>query len=132
MASLLGPLALFFLITARYGAALNLWGDEAYALNVAAKSVGEILAADPFHLPTYYLLLHPIVGFLAHWPVLVGSWLGAVGGVMILTILLPNYIFYATNIRMYALLFAASMALLWTAFRLLTPGVHKRRRGCNW
>jgi uncharacterized membrane protein len=51
---------------------------------------------------------------------------------MILTILLPNYIFYATNIRMYALLFAASMALLWTAFRLLTPGVHKRRCGCNW
>jgi hypothetical protein len=33
---------------------------------------------------------------------------------------------------MYALLFAASMALLWTAFRLLTPGVHKRRRECNW
>jgi hypothetical protein len=32
--------------------------------------------------------------------------------VMILTILLPNYIFYATNIRMFALLFAASLALL--------------------
>jgi hypothetical protein len=31
---------------------------------------------------------------------------------MILTILLPNYIFHATNIRMYALLFAASLALL--------------------
>ena len=51
----------------------------------------------------------------------------ALWGVMILTILLPNYIFYATNIRMYALLFAASMALLWTAFRLLTPGVDKGR-----
>ena len=63
MAPLLGLLALFFLITARYGAALNLWGDEAYSLNVAAKSVCEILAADTFHLPTYYLLLHPIVGF---------------------------------------------------------------------
>ena len=63
MAPLLGLLALFFLISARYGAGLNPWGDEAYALNVAAKSVGEILAADPFHMPTYYLLLHPIVGF---------------------------------------------------------------------
>jgi hypothetical protein len=63
MAPLLGPLALFLLITARYGAGLNLWGDEAYSLNVAAKSVAEILAADPFHLPTYYLILHPIVGF---------------------------------------------------------------------
>jgi hypothetical protein len=150
MAPLLGLLALFFLIAARYGAALNLWGDEAYALNVAAKSVGEILAADPFHLPTYYLLLHPFVGFfpagnelplrLIHalifsiglgfcWRIarlLLGrGW--ALWGVMILTILLPNYIFYATNIRMFALLFAASMAFLWTAFRLLTPGVPKRR-----
>jgi len=150
MAPLLGLLALFFLITARYGAGLNLWGDEAYSLNVAAKSVGEILAADPFHLPTYYLLLHPVVGFfpagnelplrLIHalifsiglgfcWRIarlLLGrGW--ALLGVMMLTILLPNYIFYATNIRMYALLFAASMALLWTAFRLLTPGTDKRR-----
>jgi hypothetical protein len=150
MAPLLGLLALFFLITARYGAALNLWGDEAYSLNVAAKSVGNILAADPFHLPTYYLLLHPFVGFfpagnelplrLIHvlifsiglgfcWRIarlLLGrGW--ALWGVTILTILLSNYIFYATNIRMFALLFAASMALLWTAFRLLTPGVPKRR-----
>ena len=150
MAPLLGLLALFFLITARYGAALNLWGDEAYALNVAAKSVGEILAADPFHQPTYYLLLHPIVGFfpagsefalrLIHglifsiglgfcWRI-ARSLLGrgwALWGVMSLTILLPNYIFYATNIRMYALLFSASLAFLWTAFRLLEPGADKRR-----
>jgi hypothetical protein len=150
MAPLLLPLALFLLISARYGAALNLWGDEAYALNVATKPVGEILAADPFHLPTYYLLLHPIVGFfppgnelplrLIHalifsiglgfcWRI-ARSLLGrgrALWGVMIFTILLPNYIFYATNIRMFALLFAASMAFLWTAFRLLTPGVPKRR-----
>jgi uncharacterized membrane protein len=140
MAPLLGLLALFFLISARYGAALNLWGDEAYALNVAAKSLGEILAADPFHLPTYYLplrLIHALIfsiGLGFCWRIarlLLGrGW--ALWGVMILTILLPNYIFYATNIRMFALLFAASMALLWTAFRPLTPGVHKRRRDCNW
>jgi hypothetical protein len=80
MAPLLGLLALFFLISARYGAGLNPWGDEAYALNVAAKSVGEILAADPFHMPTYYLLLHPIVSFLAHCQVIAGPWLGAGGG----------------------------------------------------
>ena len=63
MAPLLLPLAFFLLIAAGYGAALNLWGDEACALNVATKPVGEILAADPFHLPTYYLLLQPLVGF---------------------------------------------------------------------
>ena len=149
MAPLLGLLALFLVISARYGAGLNLWGDEAYFLNVAAKSVGDILAADPFHLPTYYLLLQPIVGFfpagnelalrLIHalifsiglgfcWRI-ARSLLGcgrALLGVMILTILLPNYIFYATNVRMYALLFSASLAFLWTAFRLLTPGVPKR------
>jgi hypothetical protein len=39
MASLLGLLALFLVISARDGAGLNLWGDEAYSLNVAAKSV---------------------------------------------------------------------------------------------
>ena len=39
MGPLLGLLVLFFLITVRYRAALNLWGDEAYALNVAAKSL---------------------------------------------------------------------------------------------
>lgn len=150
MAPLLLPLALFLLISARYGAGLNLWGDEAYSLNVATKPVGEILAADPFHLPTYYLLLHPIVGFfpagnelplrLIHALIfssgLVFCWLiarsllgrgWALWGVLILTVLLPNYIFYATNIRMYALLFPASMAFLWSAFRLLTPGVPKRR-----
>ena len=150
MAPLLGLLVLFLLISARYGAGLNLWGDQAYSLNVAAKSVGEILAADPFHLPTYYLLLHPLVGFfpagnelplrLIHalifsiglgfcWRI-ARSLLGrgwALWGVMILTILLPNYIVYATNIRMFALLFAASLALLWTAHCLLTPGVNKRR-----
>jgi hypothetical protein len=150
MAPLLGLLALFFLITARYAVALNLWGDEAYSLIVSAQSVGKIFAADPFHLPTYYLLLHPIVGFfpagselllrLIHglifsiglvfcWriarPLLGRGW--ALWGVMSLTILLPNYIFYATNIRMYALLFAASLAFLWTAFRLLAPGTDKRR-----
>ena len=149
MAPLLSLLALILLFTVRYGAALNLWGDEAYSLNVAAKSIGEILAADPFHLPTYYLLLHPIVGFppgnelalrLIHalifsiglgfcWRIgrsLLGrGWM--LWGMMILTVLLPNYIFYATNIRMHALLFAASLAFLWTAFRLLAPGVNKRR-----
>jgi hypothetical protein len=44
-----------------------------------------------------------------------------------LTILLPNALFYATTIRMYAPLFAASLAFLWTAFRLLEPGGVKGR-----
>lgn len=51
----------------------------------------------------------------------------ALWGVMALTILLPNFLFYSTNIRMYALLFAASLAFLWTAFRLLESGGDKGR-----
>jgi hypothetical protein len=150
MAPLLGVLAIFLLICASYGARLHLWGDEAYSLLVAAQPVEAILAADPFHLPTYYLALHPLVGWfpagrelplrllhaLTFCLGLVFCWriarllLGrsrALWGVMGLTILLPNYIFYATTIRMYAPLFAASLAVLWTAFRLLEPGGDKRR-----
>jgi len=47
--------------------------------------------------------------------------------VLALTLLLPNVLFYATNIRMYAPLFAASLAFLWTAFRLLEPDGMKGR-----
>ncbi|MEB3334057.1 MAG: hypothetical protein VKP70_03640 [Cyanobacteriota bacterium] len=150
MAPLLGLLTLFVLICARYASRLNLWGDEAYSLMVAAKPVGSILGADPFHLPTYYLALHPAAPLFSvglEWPLrlihalifCVGLGYGwriaeallgrgwAVWGVLLLTILLPNYIFYATNLRMYAPLFAASMAFLWTSFRLLEPGGDKGR-----
>lgn len=148
---LIGFLLVFLLISARYGALVQLWGDETYSLNVAAQPLDAILAADPFHLPTYYLSLHllaPLFPAGLEWPLrlihalifCVGlgfSWLmaqsllgrgWALRGVMGLTILLPNYIFYATNIRMYALLFAASQAFLWTTFHLMEPSGHRRRR----
>lgn len=151
MAAPLGFLAVFLLLCANYGARVQLWGDETYALNVAAQPLDAILAADPFHLPTYYLALHPIaplfpaglewplrllhalifsIGLLFCWR-LAQSFLGrgwALWGVMGLTILLPNYIFYAINLRMYAPLFAASQAFLWTTFQLLEPGGPRRRR----
>ncbi|MBM5818460.1 MAG: hypothetical protein FJ083_18430, partial [Cyanobacteria bacterium K_Offshore_surface_m2_239] len=145
MAPLLGLLAQFLALCAALSTRLQLWGDESYSLVVAARPLEGILSADPFHLPTYYLALHPIVAWfppglevplrLLHALIfaigLVFAWriarslLGpgrALWGVMALTILLPNVLFYATNIRMYAPLFAASLAFLWTAFRLLEPG----------
>jgi hypothetical protein len=150
MAPLAALLAAFLLLCASYAARLNLWGDEAYSLEVAARPWPAILAADPFHLPSHHLALHPVVGWFPpgmEWPLrllhasifaigLVFCWriarllLGrgrALWGVLLLTILLPNYIFYATNIRLYAPLFAASLAFLWTAFRLLEPGGDQRR-----
>lgn len=138
-------LLVFLLVCARYASLIHLWGDETYSLNLAARDWPSILGEDPFHLPTYYFLLHPFVGLfppgteiflrLCHVLIfvigLVFCWriaqslLGrgwALWIVIGLTILLPNYIFYATNIRMYAPLFAVSLAFLWTAFRLLEPG----------
>jgi hypothetical protein len=50
--NLIGFLVVLLLISARYGALVQLWGDETYSLNVAAKPLDAILAADPFHLPT--------------------------------------------------------------------------------
>ena len=147
---LVGFLAAFLLLCLHYGAQVQLWGDESFGLAVAAQSPAAILEADPFHLPTYYLALHPLVslfpaglelplrllhalifavGLVFCWCI-ARSFLGegwALWGVMGLTILLPNYIFYATNIRMYAPLFAASQAFLWTSFRLLDPGRGRRR-----
>lgn len=145
MASLLAVLALFLPLCASLAARLQLWGDEAYALVVAARPLEAILSADPFHLPTYYLALHPLVAWFPpgqEWSLrmlhallfaigLVFGWriarslLGsgpALLGVMALTILLPNVLFTATTIRMYAPLFAALLAFLWTTFRLLEPG----------
>jgi hypothetical protein len=151
MAALIAVLAVFLLICARYGALVQLWGDETYGLNLAAQSPAAILTADPFHLPTYYLALHPLAPFVPagmEWSLrllhalifciglvfcwrIAQSFLGrgwALLGVLSLTILLPNYIFYATNIRMYAPLFAASLAFVWTAFRLLEPGGNRGRQ----
>lgn len=145
MWAILSIVTCFLVVAARYSGLIELWGDETFSLNVAARSIPAILEADPFHLPTYYLLLHPFssmlpagselvlrlihalifsIGLVFCWRIAASLlhddrlvWL-----LMGLTILLPNYLFYATNIRMYAPLFAASMAVAWTAFRLLEPG----------
>jgi hypothetical protein len=142
-------LGAFLLIAVRYAARIHLWGDEAIALQRAGSGLDALLSAADGHLPTHSLLLRPLVGEfpaggelplrLIHVAVfsvgLIFCWRIArslvrsrwgLWWVMSLTILLPNYLFYATNIRMYALLFAASMAFLWTAFRLLEPAAGTR------
>ncbi|MFN7677879.1 MAG: hypothetical protein ACK5QW_04695 [Cyanobacteriota bacterium] len=119
MAPTVGLLALFLLICARYGAAVYL------ALHpvVAFFPAGDELPLRLIHAGMF------IIGLLFCWRI-AQSLLGRgweLWGIVLLTILLPNYIFYATNIRMYAPLFAASLAFLWTSFRLLSPGGDKRR-----
>ncbi len=69
--NLIGFLVVFLLISARFGALVQLWGDETHSLNVAAQPLDAILAADPFHLPTSYLSLHllaPLFPAGLEWP----------------------------------------------------------------
>jgi len=137
-------IALFLLIASFYASQLGLWGDEAFSLDRAARSWSGILAVEDTHLPTYYLLLHPLlaltgkgadaeltlrilhavcfsVGLLFCWLILRNLRLRPLltGVMMLNTIMLPNYIFYATNLRMYTPLFALSMSFCWQALRLL-------------
>lgn len=137
-------IALFLLIASFYASQLGLWGDEAFSLDRAARSWSGILAVEDTHLPTYYLLLHPLlaltgqgedaeltlrilhaacfsVGLLFCWLILRDLKLRPLllGVMMLSIVILPNYIFYATNLRMYAPLFTLSMIFCWLAFRLL-------------
>ena len=125
----------FVLLCLKYSTQINLWGDEAFSLFCAELDWSDILVADPIHTPTYYLLLKlvtMIVGtqqelllriihtipFIAG--LLVGSWTlmrvfnnrRNVLLTLAISIWLPNYIFYATNIRMYSLLFMFAMVFI--------------------
>ena len=141
----------FLLIAARYASAIELWGDEAFSLLCAGRDWHQMFQSCDAHFPTYYdLQLRPMLWALSsplsaaksdlalrmlHVPVFaIGlgfCWLigreqlrnrGLLIGLMVSIILLPNYIFYAVNIRMYALLFSCSMAFAWACFRVLVPG----------
>jgi hypothetical protein len=143
---LLSILFAFLLICARYAASIELWGDEAFSLLCASRDWHQMFQSCDAHLPTYYdLQLRPLVQLLSLKSELalrmfhalifcigIGfCWLigreqlrnrALLLGLMISTILLPNYIYYAVNIRMYALLFACSMAFMWASFKMLAPG----------
>jgi hypothetical protein len=142
----------FLIIAASYAGLIGIWGDEAFSLVHASKGWSTILSQWDSHLPTYYLLLYPLlkltgkgenaelvlrilhsvlfsVGLYFCWliardlrirPLLLTL-------LMVSTIILPNYIFYATNLRMYAALFSASMMFSWLAFRLLRKSVWTAR-----
>jgi len=138
-----GLLALFFGFCAYYATQISLWGDEAFSLQLAARSWSEMLAVPETHLRTYYLLLkeanaaiapgcerifllrlfHALLfaGGLAFGCTLASRLakptvvLGALG----LAVVLPPFIYYATNIRMYALLFLTAMGYFAAVARVL-------------
>lgn len=132
--SIIGIITLFFIICLNYSRQINLWGDEAFSLNSAESSIKNILTVDLVHTPFYYLFLklimtlgineeqllraiHTIpfiIGLLIGYKTLIDIFSETKNALITLciVILLPNYIFYATNLRMYSLLFMFSMAFI--------------------
>src|SRR5215468_7257111 len=123
-------LAIFLLLCWRYASGLSLWGDEAYSLDFVE---GRTPVVDPSHLLTYYALLKLLTSFVPGTNELalrmlhaVVSALGLLFGTLAvqrltqntrvavmslgLAVLLPEFRFYATNLRTYSLTFLATMA----------------------
>ena len=131
--ALAGLLVTAFLVLCwHYASALNLWGDEAYSLDFVE---GRNLGTDPSHLPTYYVLLKLLTSIVPGTDELalrmvhalafaLGLLFGAravqrlTGSAAIalislgVAVLLPEFQFYATNLRMYSFLFLAAMVHL--------------------
>jgi hypothetical protein len=122
-------LAVFLALCWRYAGGLNLWGDEAYSLDFVE---GQTTVVDPSHLPTYYALLKLLTRFVPGTNELALRMLHALAfalGLLFaalavqritrsariallslgLAVLLPDFHFYATNLRMYSWLFLATM-----------------------
>lgn len=139
---------IFFLLCLHYTSILNLWGDEASSLQLADMSIKEIWRTIDVHSPSYYLflkllnhfimptfvnetalrLIHAgifLVGLYFCWKILkllfdfetANNRL--ITEIMLFAISLPSYLFYATTIRMYALLFCFSMWYIYAVMKYL-------------
>lgn len=118
-----------------YSFKLNLWGDEAYSLNLIEKSWQQIYSTVDVHLPTYYFGLKVLTSIfeitneltlrLIHAAVFsAGLFVGyqivfrlsnsgkKALSLLLVSIVSPSFIFYATNLRMYAPLFLLAMIYL--------------------
>ena len=128
---------LFLIMCFTFSTKVNLWGDEAFSLDLAESSWQTIFYTVDTHLPMYTFLLKLLISltgsnadrevFIRLWhavPFAIGLFLGyrTVGlvtqsrikalYVLLAAIFLPSFIFYATNIRMYSLLFLNSMMFI--------------------
>ncbi len=122
----------FLLICFNYSLKINLWGDEAYSLLLVEKSWQQIFTNFDVHLPTYYFFLKILVSIFGDSNELLlrllHSILFSVGLffgyktilflsksskksllVLLSAIVSPTFVFYATNLRMYPILFLLSM-----------------------
>ena len=135
-----------------YASGLNLWGDEAYTLEFVE---GRVPSSDPSHLPTYYVLLKLLISvvpatnelglrMLHALALALGLLFGATAvrritgseGVALaslgVAVLLPDFLFYATNLRMYAFTFLATMAHMDAVSRLARADGRPTARRLVW
>ena len=131
----LGALAaLFTVLCWNSTKTLNLWGDEAFSLDLISAPFRSIWLFSDNHTPTYFLLLKAVASVtgdgyaqepllrMLHVPLfLAGFYFGyktlrlvfgspALAALtLLLVILLPLFPYYATNLRMYGLVFLGSM-----------------------
>ncbi len=137
-------LAVFLLNCARYSAGLNLWGDEAFYMGLASSSFGDIMKNITNHSPVYPFFLKLVISVagasfksevivrMVHAVIFAGGLcfgyasLKAVFGrgwmpvlAALYAMLIPGYMFYATNIKMYSLTFLFSMWVIYAVLRLI-------------
>lgn len=128
-------LGLFFLFSYHYASQINLWGDEVASILRSQGFWLNIVHDHESHLPTYFLFLKLLLGVidvrqelflrLLHIiPFLIGLWFGCriimrlfnnyylTIFTLVNALVLPNFIFYATNLRMYTFIFMFSMIYL--------------------
>lgn len=149
-------LILFLLNCIKYAAGLNLWGDEAFFMNVSGLSCGEIMKNLTNHSPAYSLFLKMITFItgasykaeiyirVIHAVIFTGGlyfgyktlnllfgrgWFPALTLVFIM--LIPGFTFYATNIKMYSLVFCFAMWLIYAALKYLNGDKNFSFAG-NW
>jgi hypothetical protein len=137
----LGAIA-FSLFCWHYAKQITLWGDEAFSLLYYDRNFLSSVEGD-VHLPTYYWILKQILTLFNEpselvlrmfhvIPFIIGLLFGIfviqrifknfslIYLVLTITITLPNFIFYATNLRMYSLLFMMEMIFIDAISRILT------------
>jgi hypothetical protein len=135
---------LFFLYCVKYALSLNLWGDEAYTLNTAQQTFSQIIGMKDAHSPVYMIFMKMIIaltgsaysseifirlihvcffitalyfGFKSLQMLFGEGWLSI--GITGFAMLIPGYVFYATNIRVYALLFCFIMWFIWSVLKYI-------------
>jgi len=131
----------FSLFCWHYAKQITLWGDEAFSLLYYDNS-SLLTVKNDVHLPTYYWIIKQILTIfnesseltlrmLHIIPFIIGLSFGvlvvqrickeslSIYFIVAIAISLPNFIFYATNLRMYSLLFMTEMIFIDAISRII-------------